>query len=199
METVITKNAKETKKLGEMLAQEILVESRRKGSTFETKKETPRSNLGRAMIICLSGDLGSGKTTFAQGFLKGLGAKGPYTSPTFVVMKHYKSKIRNPKSEIRKKSKILNIKCHIQNIYHIDAYRVNARDLLNLGWEEIIAEKNNVIIVEWADRIKKIVPKNSLWIKFEWAGLPRIDKRHARIEANEENRKMTLTRGDPWA
>ncbi|MFA4817834.1 MAG: tRNA (adenosine(37)-N6)-threonylcarbamoyltransferase complex ATPase subunit type 1 TsaE [Parcubacteria group bacterium] len=141
----ITTNAKQTQKIGELLAQEILAGSRRKGSTFEMKKEAPRSNLGRAMVICLSGDLGSGKTTFTQGLLEGLKVAGPYISPTFVIMKKYKN-----------------------NIFHFDAYRVSAKDILNIGWEEIIKDKNNIIIVEWADRIKKIIPKNSLWIKFEW-------------------------------
>jgi tRNA threonylcarbamoyladenosine biosynthesis protein TsaE len=121
----ITTTAKQTQKLGEALAQEL------KGGK----------------IICLSGELGSGKTTFTQGLLQGLKIKGPYTSPTFVIMKKYKN-----------------------NVYHIDAYRVKDKDILNLGWEEIIRDKNNIVIVEWADRIKKIIPKNSLWIKFEWVG-----------------------------
>ena len=120
----ITKNSKQTQKLGEILAKEL------KGGE----------------IICLSGELGSGKTTFAQGILKGLGAKGPYTSPTFVVMKYYKVESRS--------------------IYHIDAYRVGPKDILDLGWEEIIASKNNIIIVEWAERIKAIIPKGSMWLKF---------------------------------
>jgi tRNA threonylcarbamoyladenosine biosynthesis protein TsaE len=129
MKTFITENSKQTKKLGEILAKEI------KGGA----------------VICLSGDLGSGKTTFTQGLLRGLKVKGPYTSPTFVIMKKYK-----------------------KNIFHFDAYRVTDKDVLNLGWEEIIADNppvgGNVIIVEWADRIKKIIPKGSLWIKFEWVG-----------------------------
>lgn len=127
MKKFITTSAKQTQKLGELLAQEL------KGG----------------QIICLSGDLGSGKTTFTQGLLKGLKIAGPYTSPTFVIMKKYKN-----------------------NIFHFDAYRVGAKDILNLGWEEIIANKNNVVIVEWADRIKKIIPNppagGVLRIRFEW-------------------------------
>jgi tRNA threonylcarbamoyladenosine biosynthesis protein TsaE len=123
MKTYTTASAKQTQKLGQLLAEE----------------------LKPGQIICLSGELGSGKTTFTQGLLKGLKIKGPYTSPTFVIMKKYKN-----------------------NIFHFDAYRVSKKDILNLGWKEIVAEKNNVIIVEWADRIKKIIPKDCLWIKFEW-------------------------------
>jgi len=147
----ITKNFKETQKLGELLSKEI----------------------EGGHIIALEGELGCGKTTFAQGFLKGLGAKESYTSPTFLVIKNYKKEIPNSrayrqagKSQYPKKLKTKNKK--IQNIYHIDTYRVSSKDLLNLGWEEIISNPENIVIIEWADRIRKIIPKESLWIKFEW-------------------------------
>ena len=134
MKTFITTNARQTKELGEMLAQEI------KGGE----------------IICLEGELGSGKTIFTQGFLKGLGIEGPYTSPTFVVMKQYTRKLSGKNNREK------------QSIYHIDAYRVDSKNVLKLGWEEITADKNNVIIIEWANKIRKIIPKNSLWVKFKW-------------------------------
>jgi len=138
-ETIKTNNFKETQKLGEKLAKDIL------------------SGKIASKIICLSGDLGAGKTTFAQGILKGLKVAGPYTSPTFVIMKKYEN-----------------------NIYHLDAYRVSADDILNLGWEELIAPpaggSKNIIIVEWADRIRKIIPKNRVWINFEW-----IDEKKRKI------------------
>lgn len=119
---IITKNSKETQKLGELFAKE----------------------LKSGIVLCLEGDLGAGKTTFTQGFLNGMGTPGPYTSPTFVIMKQYK------------------------NIYHFDAYRVSSADILNLGWEEIIQEPRNIVIVEWADRICDIIPKEAIKIKFEW-------------------------------
>ena len=68
MQTYITENFRQTQKLGELLAMELQ---------------------GRE-VICLEGELGAGKTTFTQGLLKGLKVKGPYTSPTFVVMKEYR-------------------------------------------------------------------------------------------------------------
>jgi len=55
-----------------------------------------------------------------------------------------------------------------KNIYHIDAYRINENDLLNLGWEELISNPKNIIIVEWSERVKKILPKDSIKIKFDW-------------------------------
>jgi tRNA threonylcarbamoyladenosine biosynthesis protein TsaE len=135
----ITSGSTQTRKMGEILAKEL------KGGE----------------IICLMGELGSGKTTFAQGVLKGLGAKGPYISPTFLVMKQYKRKAKSEKRKTTVQSSKL------ENIYHIDVYRVNAQDALDLGWEEIVAGKNNVVIVEWAERIKKIIPNNSLWLEFK--------------------------------
>lgn len=126
MEKFITTSKAQTQKLGEELAKEL-----RGGE-----------------IICLSGELGAGKTTFTQGLLKGLKAKGPYTSPTFVVMKKY------------------------EHIYHIDAYRIKDKDLLELGWEEMLADNppagGNIIIIEWAERVRKIIPDNAIWIKFRW-------------------------------
>jgi tRNA threonylcarbamoyladenosine biosynthesis protein TsaE len=141
MKKFVTENADKTQKLGELFAQELLVEK------FE-----------RAKIICLEGDLGAGKTTFTQGLLKGLGAEGPYTSPTFVIMKEY------------------NILEQGLKACHIDAYRISEPDILNLGWEELVLNKN-VIIVEWPERIKKIVPPKAVWIKFKW-----LEKNRREIE-----------------
>jgi tRNA threonylcarbamoyladenosine biosynthesis protein TsaE len=143
----IAKNSRQTQKLGEMLSKEL-----RGGE-----------------IICLTGELGSGKTTFSQGVLRGLGAKGPHTSPTFVVMKKYKVKAhRNLAFSLRQTSCRNSLKpSFIQNIYHLDAYRVGPRDILDLGWKEIISDKKNVIIVEWAERMNKIIPKRAVWIKFK--------------------------------
>ena len=140
-----TASSKQTQKLGEILAKEL------KGGE----------------IICLSGELGSGKTTFAQGVLKGLGAKGPYTSPTFVVMKEYKIRTSLQGSTFPLSAAASNYSRSNLSIYHIDAYRVGAKDILDLGWEEIIAGKNNVVIVEWAERIKNIIPRDAIWLGFE--------------------------------
>lgn len=145
MREYITNNFEETQKLGEELASEL-----RGGE-----------------VLCLEGELGAGKTTFTQGLLKGLGAEGPYTSPTFLIMKEY---------EIKSKAKSLKPK--VGTVYHIDAYRVGPDDILNLGWEEMIADPKNIIIIEWPERIEKILPEKFLRIKFE--GL------------DEERRKITF-------
>lgn len=127
---VTTKYADETRDLGAEMARSI------KGGE----------------IICLTGELGAGKTTFSQGFLRELGIKGALTSPTFVVMKQY---------EVKNKSLDLN------NIYHIDTYRVKSSDILDLGWEEIIDNKKNIVLVEWPEKIKDIIPPRAIWLKFE--------------------------------
>ncbi len=143
--TFITTNSKQTQKLGELLAQE----------------------LQGGEVICLDGELGAGKTTFTQGLLKGLKVNGPYTSPTFLIMKQYHIAC-NMKHET-KKEKMLHASCFMfHDIYHFDAYRVEAQDILNLGFEEILPNKKNIIIIEWASRIKKIIPSNAILVDFKW-------------------------------
>lgn len=130
---VITKSTEETKKFAQKIAKDLLLRKNLKNS---------------AIVIALEGDLGSGKTTFSQGFLGYFGVKRA-TSPTFVIMKKY-----GTKEDVK--------------LYHLDCYRVhNSRDLLELNLEEIIKNPKNIILIEWAERIKDVLPKNSTWIKFE--------------------------------
>ena len=72
----------------------------------------------------------------------------------------------------------------IEKVYHFDAYRVEAQDILNLGWEEILSPpaggSKNIIIIELADRIKEIIPADAIWIKFKWL--------------EEDERKITFTK-----
>lgn len=104
-------------------------------------------------VICLTGDLGGGKTTFVQGLAKGLGIKEKITSPSFVLIKRYK----------------IGTKGKIKWFYHIDCYRLsNSQEILDLGFEEILSQKGVVVAIEWADRIKSILPKNKLNVKFEY-------------------------------
>lgn len=141
----ITTSSSQTKKLGQMLAEK----------------------LRGAEIICLTGDLGAGKTTFTQGLLKGLKIKGPYTSPTFNIMKVYRT-AHNAKRGA-KNSKTLRVpRSTFHDIYHIDAYRINAKDISDLGWKDFASQPNTIVIIEWAERIKKLIPSSALWIKFEW-------------------------------
>ncbi len=104
-----------------------------------------------ALVFALTGDLGSGKTTFVQGFLKALGIRKKITSPTFVIFKRFKVK-----------------GLRFKNIYHIDCYRIQKpNDLLILGLKEILNNPQNIVLIEWAEKVKRILPKNTIWLKFE--------------------------------
>ena len=132
----ISSSSSQTKKIGAILAKEIL--RKRKGNA--------------PFVIGLQGELGGGKTTFLQGFAKGLGIKEKILSPTFVILKKFKIK-----------------DSRLKNFYHIDCYRIQKpKELLDLGFKKIISEPNNIVVVEWADKIKKIMPKGTLWIDFSF-------------------------------
>lgn len=145
MKEIITNNFSETQKLGEEYAQHFKAGG----------------------ILCLEGELGAGKTTFTQGLLQGLGCEGPFTSPTFVLLKQYK---RQATSDKRQEDQgVSPVSCLVsQNIYHIDAYRIDETNLADLGWEELIQDQKNIIIIEWPERIRGKIPMEAKWIKFEW-------------------------------
>jgi len=93
---------------------------------------------GRAQIVTLAGNLGAGKTTFIQGFARGLGLRARITSPTFVIMKRHALK-----------------KGKYRNLFHLDAYRMNRmEDLLPLGMADILSEPRNIVLIEWAANVK---------------------------------------------
>lgn len=97
-------------------------------------------------IVALSGELGVGKTVFVQGFAKELGIKEKIISPTFVLIRQH---------QIPNTSKFL---------FHIDLYRLDESH--GLGLEEII-KSDNFVLIEWAEKIKKILPEKTKWIKIE--------------------------------
>jgi tRNA threonylcarbamoyladenosine biosynthesis protein TsaE len=103
-------------------------------------------------IFCLQGDLGAGKTTFIQGIAKALKIKEKITSPTFVLMKKFSLSKKLPFSEL----------------YHFDCYRFDkSEEILVLGFKEITKNPKNLIFIEWPEKIKKFIPKNSIWINFK--------------------------------
>lgn len=108
---------------------------------------------GRAVVVSLVGELGAGKTHFTKAFMKELGIKETITSPTFNIMKIY---------EISGSQ--------FQSAYHIDAYRIKSADLLKLGWKEIVKDPANIVLLEWADIVKDILPKGALRVEIEHAG-----------------------------
>ena len=108
-------------------------------------------NLTGGDVVCLNGELGSGKTTFVQGLATGLGVKGTVHSPTFLRM------------QLRKTSHP-----SIKALCHIDAYRIeDPNELREIGAFDHISQENTVTIVEWADRVKDVLPKCTVTVTLE--------------------------------
>jgi len=113
------------------------------------KKIVNTHNNKGAVIFALSGQLGSGKTTFAQGFARGLGVAEVVLSPTFVIMKSY------------------DVLMGRRRLYHIDCYRIHGiEDLVELGWENIVQDPNNIVLLEWSERIRHSLPDSTIAIDF---------------------------------
>ena len=105
----------------------------------------------RARVIALVGDLGAGKTTFAQGFLAALGVKRRVISPTFLIIRPYQLPTTN---------------CSL--VFHIDCYRLNhPRELVSLGFKEIMKEPGHIVLIEWPEIVKKYLPRDTRWITIE--------------------------------
>ncbi len=133
----ITNTALATQKIGRELGK-MIIKKRRIGP----------------VIIGLDGDLGSGKTTFLQGFALGLGIKEKILSPTFVILKRF---------EIKKKNS------NYRNFYHIDCYRLNgADDLKDLNFKDISMDKHSIVAIEWVEKIRKAVPTQNISIGFKF-------------------------------
>lgn len=121
------------------------------------ERAAKNSGQGGAIVVALSGDLGAGKTTFTQHFGDLLGIKDKIVSPTFVIEKIYK--IGEEKSSEY---------APLEHLIHIDAYRLESeKEMERLGWEEIVADPGNVILVEWPERIQGLLPQDCVRVQFE--------------------------------
>lgn len=116
---------------------------------FISKSSAQTQNFARKLaqkyksggIIALIGDLGAGKTTFSQGFAKGLGINEKIISPTFVLIRQYP--LSSPQSMF----------------YHLDLYRLE-NDFNLLGLDEIFSDPSNITLIEWAEKLGDLLPKN---------------------------------------
>ena len=106
----------------------------------------------RATVVGLYGDLGAGKTTFTQAVAKALGISETVNSPTFLIMKSYPL----PSTLYRL-------------LIHIDAYRLKSSDeLRKLRFDELLADPQNLILIEWADKVADLLPQDHQKLYFEF-------------------------------
>jgi len=103
-------------------------------------------------FIGLEGDLGGGKTTFLQGLGEKLKVKERILSPTFIIMRK------------------IEISHHFfENFYHIDCYRLKkSKEILQLGFDQIIKNPKNIIAVEWVSKIKDVLPEKIVLVEFDF-------------------------------
>ena len=107
------------------------------------------ASLKPGTVLCLEGNLGSGKTTFIKGLAEGLGLKHPeqVKSPTFVLMHIYKTKVP---------------------LYHFDCYRLDAlEELENIGFVDFVNDPHAISCVEWAEKAGDLIPKDARHIHFD--------------------------------
>lgn len=116
--------------------------------------EILKKKRSRALVIALRGDLGGGKTTFLKGLAKGLGVKEKVLSPTFVILKEYSIDNNDNKN--------------FEKLYHFDCYRVEKKDIISLGFNDMDSNSSNIIAVEWSEKIEDIIPRSSLIIDFKF-------------------------------
>lgn len=100
-------------------------------------------------VVGLTGELGAGKTRFIQGLARGLGVTATVTSPTFVLVNHYRGRVP---------------------VHHVDAYRTSSlSELMDLGLEELFGGAG-VTVVEWADKLRPLLPPDTVRVHIEGVG-----------------------------
>jgi len=120
----------------------------------------------KAKVITLSGDLGAGKTTLTKELAKQFGIKENILSPTFVIMKIY---------NINSNSKYYS---HFKKFIHIDAYRLDSsEELLKIGWDKLINDKDNLIFIEWPEKVIECIDNTNFKIT-----LSHVDNENRLIE-----------------
>jgi tRNA threonylcarbamoyladenosine biosynthesis protein TsaE len=125
--------------------------------SHESRSPEETQRLGEALgrrlkagdVVATIGELGAGKTCFLQGLVRGLGGTETATSPTFVLINHYRGRLP---------------------VYHLDAYRAESlTELLDLGLEELFYG-DGVTVVEWADKLLPLLPPHAITVKISGLG-----------------------------
>ena len=121
------------------------------------KKLSKKTKSDKATVVCLSGDLGAGKTAFTKCIAKSLGIDDVVTSPTFILEKVYTL----PRESI--------VGEHFKKLIHIDAYRLSsASEMRALDWEHLLSEEHNLIFIEWPEQVKGAIPDDAIKLSFEY-------------------------------
>lgn len=147
-EEIVTTSAEETQRVGECLAHDV----------------QPGD------CIFLYGELGSGKTTFVQGFARGLGIKRRIISPTFTIVRQY---------ELQEEKEI-------KRLYHLDLYRIDSHDdLQTIAIDEILGDRDAIAVIEWPEKLDKQTEKKTHTLSFSYEDK---DGRRIIIERNNYER-----------
>lgn len=137
----ITINPKETEKLAGFLLEKFIEKNRK-----------------QALVIALEGELGAGKTVFVKGLAKALRIRSKIKSPTFTLIKSYG--LPRTSYELHGTS--------YKFLYHLDCYRLrDHNDLESLGIKEILNNPDNIVVIEWSDRVKKALPEKYIKIHID--------------------------------
>lgn len=117
----------------------------------------PSASSDRATVVGLSGDLGSGKTAFTKCLASALGITDVVTSPTFILEKVYII----PRGSV--------VGERFTKLIHIDAYRLHSADEMRaLDWEAILSDEHNLVLLEWPEQVKEVLPKDITMLSFEY-------------------------------
>lgn len=142
---IATKSKQETQLLGKKIARGIVVAI-----------AGARSPKAGARVIALHGNLGAGKTTFVQGLAKGFGIAASPKSPTFIILQIFPVRTKGRSGWA---------------LAHLDAWRIKkARELELLGIRKLFRDPKAIVVIEWPEKIKNILPKDTVWIHFRHKG-----------------------------
>jgi tRNA threonylcarbamoyladenosine biosynthesis protein TsaE len=147
------------------------IQTKHEQETFVFGENLSRS-LQNGDVVCITGDLGTGKTALTKGIAKGLGILDWITSPTFTVVNEYEGDKR---------------------LFHFDVYRVHdEEELFHIGFLDYF-EREGVFVIEWADLIEALIPKRAIWLQIEKDLEKGLDVRYITVRAmHQSERGQTL-------
>lgn len=126
------------------------------------------ASLTSGEVLALTGELGSGKTTFVQGLAEYFGCAKQISSPTFTLVQEYAIKQKKTK-QLKRNTK----KAPLQYLIHLDCYRLNSiQEIINLGLTDYLNQQDAILIIEWAEKIKSLLPPHTYWLSLRHGRQP---------------------------